>query len=108
MVEFLSFVPFNVAGLGQAPIEDDIEGGAVGLAKAVGSSLFNTQLLLRVVMELAQQLALKIRITCLGRGMLLIPDGELFAFERLVVAFDDRFFLAELKMAVQPCVEGAS
>ena len=97
--------PLHFAGLGQATVEDDVEGAAIGFPETLRSRLLGGELLLGVVVKLAQQPAFEVGVGGFWRGMLLVPDGELLAFEWLVVALDHGFFLSEFKVVVQPGVK---
>ena len=97
--------PLHFAGLGQATVEDDVERAAISFPETLRSRLLGGELLLGVVVKLAQQPAFEVGVGGFWRGMLRVPDGELVAFERLVVALDHWFFLSEFEVAVQPGIK---
>src|SRR5207247_4271690 len=77
----------------------------INFAETIGSRLLGGELLLSVVVKLAQQLAFEVGVGGFWRGMLRVPDSELLALERLIIALNHRFFLSEFEVAVQPGVK---
>ena len=58
-----------------------------------------------IVVQPAQQAAFEVGVIRLGSRMLRVPDGQLFARQRIKIAFNDRVFQAQLEVPVQPGVE---
>ena len=77
-----------------------IAGGKTNQMTVLGAELF-----LRVVVEFAQERAFEIGIGCFWGWMLIIPDGELLAGKRLVIAFDHGLFLSQFEMTIEPGVK---
>ena len=63
----MNHLPFHVARFSRQPApQDNAESAAIGLAKALRGRLLGGELLLSVIVKLAQQLAFEVRVVRLA------------------------------------------
>ena len=95
----------HLAGLGVRAGDDGLDGGTEDLFAAFGGLGGGEQLLFGVGLQPLEQSAFEFGVAGFGCRMDVIPDGQLFLGEGLVVAFDDRSLKAQFEVLVQHGVE---
>ena len=90
-------------------VQDHVPAGLQHLAVLIGRATGQVlQLPIRVRTPKFQKGPLKLRICRLGRGMFGIPNTQLRTSGNRVIAFQHRLLLTQMKMPVDPVVEGGA